>query len=69
MYPAAVMAFKIGEGVRDYAFSYCVLGLVMIGDEHELFYKLLNMNPLMIRGIDSKNAYEFIINYPKYFIS
>lgn len=39
-----------------------VLSPIMIEDEHGLFYKFMNMKPLIFQGIESENDFDFIID-------
>lgn len=39
-----------------------MLGPVMIGNEHELLCKFLNLKPQTSFGLDMEDAFEFIID-------
>lgn len=59
---AAVVAPRIKEMSRSDIFLRQVVGPLMTGDEHDLFYKFIKMNPSILYVIESEDAYEYIIN-------
>lgn len=59
------MASRLDEIFESGMYLRVVTKPVMTGEEHNLFWRFTKMKPPIFCGIESEDAYEFIINCHK----
>ena len=60
---AAAMAPRMDASLGVVTFPRFTTGSIMTGDQHELFIKFLKLKPLVFKGAESEDAYDFLVDY------
>ena len=60
---AATMAPRMDVPLEIGTFPRLTTGPIMTNDQHELFSKFLKLKPLVFKGAESKDAYDFLVDY------
>ena len=59
---AAAEAPHMDASLEIGTFPRLTTGPIMISDQHELFSKFLKLKPLVFKGAESKDAYDFMVD-------
>ena len=56
---APLMDASLGVGT----FPRLITGPIMTSDQHKLFTKFLKLKPLVFKGAESEDAYDFLVDF------
>ena len=59
---AAIVAPRMDASLEISTFSRLTTGPVMTNDQHELFSKFLKLKPPVLKGAESEDAYDFLVD-------
>ncbi|TMW94289.1 hypothetical protein EJD97_010474, partial [Solanum chilense] len=59
---AATMAPRMDASLEIGTFPRLTTGPIMTNDQHELFSKFLKLKPPVFKGIESEDAYDFLVD-------
>ena len=59
---AAVVAPRMDASLEVGTFPRLTTGPIMTSDQHELFTKFLKLKPLVFKGAESEDAYDFLVD-------
>ena len=59
---AAVVASRMDASLEVGTFPRLTTGSIMTGDQHELFIKFLKLKPPVLKGAESEDAYDFLVD-------
>ena len=59
---AATMAPRMDASMEIGTFPRLTRGPIMTNDQHELFSKFLKLKPPVIKGAESEDAYDFLVD-------
>ena len=59
---ATVVAPCMDASLEVGTFSRLTTGSIMTSDQHELFTKFLKLKPLVFKGAESEDAYDFLVD-------
>ena len=60
--PAATVALRMDASLEIGTFPRLTTGPIMTSDQHELFSKFLKLKPLVFKGAESEDAYDFLVD-------
>ena len=58
----AVVAPLMDESLETGMFPIWTTGPIMTSDQHEIFSKFLKLKPPIIKGAESEDAYDFLVD-------
>ena len=63
---AAAVAPRMDASLEVGTFYRLNIGSIMTSDQHELFTKFLKLKPPFFKGAESKDAYDFLVDFHEF---